>query len=192
MAVLRRTTYFTDPRILVPLSIVRKFDTRTPFRSVVMALDIWQLPPLAPPLRGITRKRDTGIIKPFTEARKREFPFTTFTYQMRQDARARVMLLHGLVTRIRRLKFDTGSSTLDTIFHVRCSGMELAFVLITSQRNGLCLLNRKLLSIYRTFGLAHKNYFANLRHKCRFLRACHICQNIFQLGTCLPYQSQCS
>ena len=47
-------------RILVPLSIfynLRKFDA---FRSVVMALDIWQLPSLAPSLRGITRKRDTG------------------------------------------------------------------------------------------------------------------------------------
>ena len=36
-----------------------------------------------------------------------------------------------------RLKFDTGSSTLDAIFHVRCSGMALALVLVTTQRNGL-------------------------------------------------------
>ena len=82
MGSLRLSLIPVSPRILVPLSIVynlRKFDAITLFRSVVMALGIRPVPLLMPLLRGITRKRNMGIIKPFTESRKQEFPFTTFT-----------------------------------------------------------------------------------------------------------------
>ena len=82
MGSLRLSPIPVFPRILVPLSIVynlRKFDALTLFRSVVMALGIRPVPLLVPLLRGITRKRNMGIIKLFTESRKQEFPFTTFT-----------------------------------------------------------------------------------------------------------------
>ena len=73
-------------RILVLLSIVyslRKFEARAPFRSADMAPSIRQVPLLVPSLRGITRKRDTEIIKPFTESRKREIPLHVRVYTLR-------------------------------------------------------------------------------------------------------------
>ena len=76
------------PRILVPLSIVyslRKFDALTPFRSVVTALGTRQVPgKYRYSCRGITRKRNTGITKLFTESRKREFPFSMVTLAAHQ------------------------------------------------------------------------------------------------------------
>ena len=74
-------------RILILPSIVYRLKilarNSVPFASRALRSDLVPLHEL--PVKGITRQRNAGKIKYFTESRKRGIPFLTITYKVHHD-----------------------------------------------------------------------------------------------------------